>query len=1308
MEDEQSNLIKKSSDLENSFRKVFKYDQTKTPSDEKVCRNYIIFSVIFILGLVIFLIFGYKSTLNDDKLSRMIQKPFFDARSFKTIELNNDIKILLIQNNSTETSTLSLELSVGFNAETGEIPGISHMLAHLILMNSKQYPNFYFDYYLNKHGGDANLLIEEERTNFYFSVNYQYLEKAMEIFAHHLKEPNFIRENFAGTIDLIDKEASEELEVKNNKILSLVKKIANKDHIFSKFFQGNKETLFDLPNKKKIDIFYEIDWYFKEYYSGNLMNIVIISNHSIEFLEKIVKENFLQLKNNRMPLKNMALYPKPFPFNSTAKVILLEAESSGIEINLLFPMDELISHYKSKPLNYLASLFNKKGPHSFQWVLLNKKLIYSMEAGIFYESSDFSLFYCKFIIPKENEDKILHLLKLFYAYKNFILKFGVKSEFFSELNKISTILFNFDDKTDEFTEVQRIAENLRILPLSNILNGDRVYFNYDEKLINSFLNSINPKNSITVISQKGFDINEDFVRNQKKGNEEFNNNNFNTDRNNSQIFRFTDLNSLKEELQVLKEKSSFKNKFIIPNKYKMMNMYHLYNESVTQNTNINETDFSEILKIPLDSFDELNKIFYKTSLFLSPETILNLEENNDSFLNKTVKVPQMNKFISSNLTIYSSCKDEIISNSTSINSNASQNISDLDELNKNNKLYKIDNINLTINRICIKNEEKLQKSTIELLQNNQTSFPIYYKFETKGNLPRVSIYFDLVFNSSMYTTKTNMMFLIFSQTLYDYIESQMYEALEAGSFFEIKANHHGFEIHLEGFNDQINKLKESFFKEFFNVYTNEFFFERIKEVLIRKIKEEKFDDPIRKSIKMFQKIMTNYNHIYQEKIYELDGIDFNNLENFFLNFSQSLLLNKIFIYGNYLKNDTLVLIDEIIEIFKSPQINSNISFHENLVLEQPIDNDKETNLTTHNFSNILNNSLDNASVLIIENITKIEELEPNLTDYVIINQTNLKEENSTKNNSINSNITNNLRQKNESDYNAEIMNSLFYSNVSYIPLSFLNLSNLKIRFLFDDEKNDFNDKYILLNYFQYGIRNDMKNNTLLWMISLYLDSKFDEFIKNFSSFSQKSIKKVIQTHLEKNIDGFLLILELKNDINMSCIEFLLEKFYDFMGQEINQMTTKEIDVLKNKTFFLLSKIDGKFRQKGKRIWQEILNGNGQNYFHNSEIKNFVQNLTKIQIYEFYIDNLINKTNKLSIKILRKEKEVENNVNYKNNEYVCEINPKIFKNFVNEKNQTENLREKLIEEIKEFNSNSKENNIENIMELSTIPKFIFYF
>lgn len=1304
MEEENSNLIKRSSpphEIEPSLAKILE-EKTKEGSkiksleNETICKNYIIFSLLFLVGLLFFLIYGYKFTLKEDKLSKLIEKKWLDSRNFKFIKLNNDIKVFLVQDNSSETSSFSLDLSVGLNAETGEILGVSHLLAHLILMNSKSYPNFYLEYFLKSHGGDVNLLIEAERTNFYFSVNQHFLEQSVEIFAYHLKEPNFIKETFEDTIELIEKEFLEESEINNHKILSLIKKLADKNHIFSKCFEGNKKSLFEIPQKNKLNILEELELYFNKYYSGNLMNIILISNHSCEYMEKIVKENFLHVKNNRLPSKNPEFYPQPFLFNQSGKVVLFESHLNEIEISLIFPMPELTTHFKRKPLQYIISLYNKKTPNSFHWFLKNEGLIYNMETGIIFEGSDFSLFHCKFIVPKNLTEKISYIIDIFYAYTDLVTKFGVKEEFFSELERVSNILFNFEDKKDDFYEIQRIAENLKLFPISNILNGDQIFFEYDEELIRNFLSYINPKNSITVLSLKGFEINDESIRLQQLNEENDNllqgNSKNQNNYNNTHIFRFTDLNSLKEELKDLKEKASFKNK-MPSNKYEMMDLLVMNNSNFID---LNETDFSNINKIPLDSFDDLNKIFYRI-LPLSSKILFNLSEKNYSFLNGTIKISEANRFISSNFSLYYSCLNEpnthIVNDKNFIskkNANETNNYDNktnihLTEITSTKNIYFLNSLNISIHKICEKKNE-----TIVLLQSNQTSFPIYFNFEKKFNLPKISLFFDLIFNYSLYTTKTNMLFLMLSEILFESIESQMFDALISGNYFEIKANHHGFEIYLESFNDMITIFSKEFLKAFFNFTINEFFFSRIKEILIAKIKDEKFDDPLKKSIKIFQKIMTNYNHIYQEKIYELNAINFEAFKIMLLDFEESLIINKFFIYGNYLQNDTNLLIDEIIKSFKSTQINSWNSTH--LI---------EKNLSEQVISTILSNDS------IKNNSSKNDLNNSNSSIHLNLNNYSSKMKN----------FTNKTEDKNQTEY----ISSLFYKNVSYIPMSFLNLNSSNVRFLFDDKKNDFNDKNVLLNYLQYGFCNDSKNYTMLWMISLYLDSKFEEYIRNYTSFPVKFIKKNIQVYVEKNIYGLLIVLELSKDLNISCVEFILDKFYEIIHKELAQISEQEFESLGMKTLFLLSKMDLKFRQKGKRIWQEILNGFDMNSILYSEIKDFAKNITKNQLVDFHSENFLEKNRKMSIKIIKKN-EIMNNFfsNLKFNKFVCGINPKILKKLNNNQtimeededfNKTENLddlKEELIENMKIFSSILNSNNIENINDLGNIPKFTLFF
>ena len=392
---------------------------------------------------------------------------------------------------------------------------------------------------------------------------------------------------------------------------------------------------------------------------------------------------------------------------------------------------------------------------------------------------------------------------------------------------------------------------------------------------------------------------------------------------------------------------------------------------------------------------------------------------------------------------------------------------------------------------------------------------------------------------------------------------------------------------------------------------------------------------------------------------------------------------------NKTENENITLNVSKNQTFESKNVNNLTNGTNSSNLESQIN---LTNLTNSSINKTI--IINNSNISIIDNKT-IDSKPENIS--LNFSTENLKESNSTKEN----------------------IRSLFYSNVSYIPLTFLNISSMNIRFFFDDQKNDFEDKFILLNYFQLGPRIDSKNSSIISIISLYLDTKLDDFLRNFTDFPQSSIKKSITTHLEKNIVGLLVVLEIKNDLNITCVEYLLEKFYEIAHYEISEMTKKEFETLKNKTLYTLSKIDLTFRHKNRRLWQEILNGHAVDYFQLNEMKNLVQNMTKMQIHDFYFENFINRTNKLSIKIVRKDQKHINETkseNHKNVDSVCGINVKIHKkleyykgNEVEENGlNSEKNQEKLRKDLETFSENSKKDEIENIKDMKNIPKYVFFF
>ena len=100
-----------------------------------------------------------------------------------------------------------MNVKVGSFNDPSEIPGLSHLLKHMMLKDPKKYQNpIEFQSYLEENRGEKNEITGWENTFFYFSIESNKLHNALEIFSRYFLEPVFHKESLLGEFDQIEQE----------------------------------------------------------------------------------------------------------------------------------------------------------------------------------------------------------------------------------------------------------------------------------------------------------------------------------------------------------------------------------------------------------------------------------------------------------------------------------------------------------------------------------------------------------------------------------------------------------------------------------------------------------------------------------------------------------------------------------------------------------------------------------------------------------------------------------------------------------------------------------------------------------------------------------------------------------------------------------------------------------------------------------------------------------------------------------------------------------------------------------------------
>ncbi|MCP4297929.1 MAG: peptidase M16, partial [Proteobacteria bacterium] len=115
-----------------------------------------------------------------------------DNRNYRTINLKNGLEILLISDPETDNAAAALDVKVGHFSDPVNRQGLAHFLEHMLFLGTLKFPEAgEYAQFLSANGGYSNAYTSQEDTNYFFSVNKNHLEGALDRFSQFFIAPTF-------------------------------------------------------------------------------------------------------------------------------------------------------------------------------------------------------------------------------------------------------------------------------------------------------------------------------------------------------------------------------------------------------------------------------------------------------------------------------------------------------------------------------------------------------------------------------------------------------------------------------------------------------------------------------------------------------------------------------------------------------------------------------------------------------------------------------------------------------------------------------------------------------------------------------------------------------------------------------------------------------------------------------------------------------------------------------------------------------------------------------------------------------------
>jgi insulysin len=400
---------------------------------------------------------------------KIIQSPN-DKRQYKLLKLENHLTCLLISDPETDKSAASMNVNIGATDDPSGFSGLAHFLEHMLFLGTEKYPNeAEYHNYINSNAGSNNAYTDLLDTNYYFDCSNKAFKEALDRFAQFFIKPLFTEDLTSREMNAVNSEHEKNLQQDNWRRYQLFKSSAIPGHPYNSFSTGNLKTLNKPGVREALLTFY------KNYYSANIMNLVLLSSEPIETLETLVSDTFKLVPNASITRPKYA-EPAFGPEQLTSFWRLVPVkEQHSLDVVWMLPNNR--HEYKSDPYKYISFLFGHEGENSLLSLLIDEGLALELSSSHSISMDLFVKFQIGIQLTKKGLENHKEVVKIVFAYLRMLKEKNVEKRIYEEIKLVDKIKFDFIDKQRPSGYVTGLSSRLRYYPAQDAL---RLHYMYEE------------------------------------------------------------------------------------------------------------------------------------------------------------------------------------------------------------------------------------------------------------------------------------------------------------------------------------------------------------------------------------------------------------------------------------------------------------------------------------------------------------------------------------------------------------------------------------------------------------------------------------------------------------------------------------------------------------------------------------------------------------------------------------------------------------------------------------------------------------
>ena len=431
-----------------------------------------------------------------------IYRSLADDRAYRYLQLDNKLRVLLVSDPASDKSAASLDVHVGTFQNPADREGLAHFLEHMLFLGTEKYPEpGAYQAFIGEHGGSHNAYTSLEHTNYFFDIDPAYLDAALDQFAQFFVAPRFD----AAYVDRERKAVESEYRLKikddGRREWEVLSELVNPEHPLSQFSVGSLETLAD---REQDPVREDLLAFYKQYYSANLMTLVVLGKEPLDQLQNMVESRFNNVKNRDTTIANAPIELLLEHRNSEARIT---PEKERRELSFLFPLENLQGYWRAKPAVFLGHLLGDEGEHSLLAELKRRGWAEGLSAGTAYDSRHGAAFSMNIALTPSGVEHYQQVQDASFAWIEQVKGDGIVDWRYRELAELSRVSFRFLEKPPSASYARTLAAAMHDYPAAEVLRGQFDYQTFDAELIADIADKLNADNVlITLVAPEFKDL----------------------------------------------------------------------------------------------------------------------------------------------------------------------------------------------------------------------------------------------------------------------------------------------------------------------------------------------------------------------------------------------------------------------------------------------------------------------------------------------------------------------------------------------------------------------------------------------------------------------------------------------------------------------------------------------------------------------------------------------------------------------------------------------------------------------------------